>query len=152
MAECYDPRIMAYFSFMFYTGMRPEEAIALRWLDSDFQTGVARIQRVRTFTSTDRNGTKTHAERDVNLVPRAMEALATMKAYTFMKLDEDGEEMDIFENPVTNRPWHDERSQRDHYWNPTMKRCGIRQRRAYATRHTILHSGTNARRQSGLYC
>ena len=43
--------------------------------------------------------------------------------------------MDLFENPVTGRAWHDERSQRDH-WTPTLKRLGIRRRRAYCTRHT----------------
>lgn len=42
----------------------------------------------------------------------------------------------IFQNPVTRRPWHDERSQRDHYWKPTLRRKGIRDRRAYQTRHT----------------
>ncbi|MET0917861.1 MAG: integrase, partial [Burkholderiales bacterium] len=52
------------------------------------------------------------------------------KAHTFMKRG------DIFENPVTGKPWHDERSQRDHYWNPTLLRLGIRRRRAYATRAT----------------
>ena len=28
------------------------------------------------------------------------------------------------------------RAQRDHYWHPTLKRLGIRRRRAYCTRHT----------------
>lgn len=53
-----------------------------------------------------------------------------------MKRDDAGREVDIFENPVTGRPWHDERSQRDHYWMPTLKRLGIRRRRADCTRHT----------------
>jgi integrase len=133
----YDPRVHAYFTFAFFTGMRPEEIIALRWSDIDFQTGVARVQRVRTFKGTERDGSKTHTERDVDLVPQAMDALAAMKSYTFMKRDDDGNEVDIFENPVTRRPWHDERSQRDHYWYPSLKRLGIRRRRSYSTRHTF---------------
>lgn len=137
MTSRYDPRIIAYFTFAFYTGMRPEEIIALRWFDIDFINGVARIQRVRTFRGSERDGSKTHAERDVDLVSRALDALATMKQYTFMKKSKDGESADIFENPVTIRPWHDERSQRDHYWTPTLKRLGIRHRRAYNTRHTF---------------
>ena len=56
-----------------------------------------------------------------------------------------GEE--VFYNPVTCRPWHDERSQREHYWQPAIKRLGIRMRRAYQTRHTyatmLLMSGVN---------
>ena len=58
-----------------------------------------------------------------------------MKQHTFMTKG------DIFFNPVTNRPWHDERSQRDHYWKPSLRRCGIRQRRAYQTRHTYATTG-----------
>lgn len=37
---------------------------------------------------------------------------------------------------LRERTWHDERSQRDHYWKPALKRLGIRDRRSYATRHT----------------
>jgi len=136
MARHYDPRVVAYFSFMFFTGMRPEEAIALRWSDIDFNSGTARVQRVRTFRGSEREGSKTHAERDVDLVSRALNALALMKPYTFMKRGADGREADIFENPVTGSAWHDERSQREYYWHPSLKRLGIRRRRSYCTRHT----------------
>lgn len=132
MAARYDPRIGAYFTFMFFTGMRPEEAIALQWRDIDWNDAIARVQRVRTFRGSERDGSKTHTERDVELVSPAVAALEVMKAYTFMK----GPDACVFENPVTGNPWHDERSQRDHYWTPTLKRLGIRHRRAYNTRHT----------------
>lgn len=131
MAQRYDARIVAYFTFAFYTGMRPEEMIALQWSDIDFTDKIARVQRVRTFRGSERDGSKTHAERDVDLVDAALDALSTMKQYTFMKKN-----ADVFENPVTGKSWHDERSQRDHYWTPTLKRLGIRHRRAYNTRHT----------------
>lgn len=130
LRERYDRRVWAYFAFAFATGMRPEEMIALRWGDVDNEAGTVRVQRVRTFRGTERDGSKTHSERDVDLMPTAVEALAAMKPYTHLKRD------DIFENPVTGEPWHDERSQRDHYWKPCLKRLGIRDRRAYATRHT----------------
>lgn len=136
MLERYDRRVWAYFAFAFYTGMRPEEIIALRWGDVDWNAGLVRIQRVRTFRGSEREGSKTHAERDVDLNQPAIEALQAMKAYTFLKRDKAGEEVDLFENPVTAAPWHDERSQRDHYWKPTLRRLGIRARRPYATRHT----------------
>lgn len=132
----YDLRVWAYFCFAFYTGMRPEEMIALRWSDIDFHAKIVRIQRVRTFKGSERDGSKTHAERDVDLVANALAALKVMKSYTFMKRDANNNEVDIFENPVTVRAWHDERSQRDHYWQPTLKRLGIRKRRSYVTRHT----------------
>jgi len=63
------------------------------------------------------------------LSSRALEALTWMKKHTLMTKAE------IFQNPVTGKPWHDERS-REHYWNPALLRCGIRRPRAYATRHT----------------
>lgn len=126
----HDPRIWAYFQFAFFSGMRPEELIALQWGDIDFETRVARVQRVRTFRGSERDGSKTNAERDVDLVSPAMEALEAMKPWTLLKRE------DIFESPVTGRAWHDERSQRDTYWTPCLKRLGIRQRRPYACRHT----------------
>ncbi len=126
----YDARVWAYFAFAFATGARPEEIIALRWGDIDVATGTVRVQRVRTFRGSERDGSKTHTERDIDLTPAALEALAVMKPYTYMKGS------DIFENPVTGKPWHDERSQRDHYWHPTLRRLGVRERRAYCTRHT----------------
>jgi len=127
----YDPRILAYFTFAFYTGMRPEEIIALRWADVDFINRSVRVQRVRTFRGSERDGSKTHSERDVDLVAKALEALAMMKPYTYMKPD-----ACIFESPITGVAWHDERSQRDNFWTPTLKRLGIRHRRAYNARHT----------------
>lgn len=132
MREHYDPRITAYFTFMFYTGVRPEEAIALQWSDLNRHHRTTRIQRVRTFRGSERDGSKTHSERDVDLVAAALTAVMVMQAFTLMN----GPDACIFENPVTGKPWHDERSQRDHYWTPTLVRLGIRHRRAYNTRHT----------------
>ena len=130
-----DPRVHAYFTFAFFTGMRPEELIALQWGDIDFNLNLARVQRVRTFRGSERDGTKTGNGRDVYLLDQALNALKIMKPHTFLK----GE--DIFESPVTGRPWHDERSQRDTFWKPTLKKLGIRMRRAYSTRHTYATVG-----------
>lgn len=131
LAKRYDKRVWAYFAFAFYTGMRPEEIIALQWGDIDFGTKVAHIARVRTFRGSERDGSKTHTERDVELVGRALEALEAMRPYT----GGDGSR-DVFQNPVTRRAWHDERSQREHYWHPALDALGIRRRRPYSTRHT----------------
>ena len=145
MAAHYDPRVYAYFKFAFYTGMRPEEIIALRWTDIDFGDCVARVQRVRTFRGREREGGKTHTERDVELVSDALQALKIMKPYTFLK-NPDG---NIFERPEWHPskgsrggkpqaagPWENERQQRETYWKPSLRRLGIRYRRAYVTRHT----------------
>lgn len=142
MRKHYDPRVASYFTFAFYAGMRPEEIIALQWGDIDEAAGIIRVARVRTFKGTEREGSKTHQERDVDLLPQAMGALKAMRPLTSMKSEY------IFENPLTGAPWHDERSQRDTYWKPCLKRLRIRQRRAYCTRHTYatvaLMGGVNA--------
>jgi hypothetical protein len=52
---------------------------------------------------------KTSEVRDMDLVDRVISTLEAQMQFTYMKRAE------IFENPVTGRPWHDERSQRDHY-------------------------------------
>lgn len=134
MAKHYDIRVWAYFAFAFSTGLRPEEAIALQWGDVDWQQRTARIQRAK--TAGELGPLKTYQVRDVDLTQRALAALQAMKPHTFML----GDGAEVFQNPVTGKGWHDERSQRDHYWRPSLRRCGIRARRAYATRHTFATS------------
>lgn len=126
----YDTRVSAYFRFAFFTGMRPEELIALQWGDIDWINGTVRVQRVRTFRGSERDGTKTNTERDIDLVAPALAALAAMKPWTQLKGG------DVFENPITGLPWHDERSQRDTFWKPALRRAGVRYRTSYKTRHT----------------
>lgn len=137
-----DARTWAYFEFAFMTGMRPEELIELRWGDVDWASKTIRVQRAR--TSGEVKPLKTYNVRDVDLVARALTALETMKAWTMVGgVDKTDQELGrrIFESPVTGRPWHDERSQRDTFWRPALRACGIRWRRPYQTRHTY---ATNA--------
>lgn len=129
MAERFDARVSAYFEFMFTTGLRPEEAIALKWDDIDWRSGCVLVRRAR--TAGEIRDLKTYNSRSVDLVSRALDAISTMRYHT-----EKSKDGFIFQNPVTGRPWHDDRSQRDHYWKPSLARCGIRYRRAYQTRHT----------------
>ncbi|MGE8318884.1 MAG: hypothetical protein ACN6O3_09040 [Comamonas sp.] len=67
-----------------------------------------------------------------------------MKQWTFVgSVDAQGEELGrrIFESPLADRPWPGERSQRETFWRPALKACGIGWRRTYQTRHTY---ATNA--------
>lgn len=131
MRKHYDARAWAYFAFAFATGMRPEELIALQWGDVDARTGTIRVERAK--TAGEVKPLKTYHARDVDLTDQALQALATMRPITGALESGNGP---IFQNPVTRRPWHDERSQRDHYWKPSLRRLRIRDRRAYQTRHT----------------
>jgi integrase len=130
LADNVDERVWAYYEFAFMTGMRPEEIIALKWEDYDVPGAIIHVSRAR--SSGEIKPLKTYNSRDVELVKRAVEALNTMRPYT--SNHDDGF---IFQNPVTKRPWHDERSQRDHYWKPALQAKGIRYRRSYQTRHTF---------------
>ncbi len=137
MRKNHDLRVWAYFTFAFLTGMRPEELIELRWGDVDWSNQTIRVSRAR--TAGEVKGIKTYATRDVDLVQRAIEALEYMKRWSMLgSADEADHEYgrQIFQNPVTGRAWHDERSKRDTFWRPTLRRLGIRWRRAYQTRHT----------------
>jgi integrase len=130
-----DKRVWAYFEFSFMTGMRPEEIIALRWDDMDWFAGTIKVQRARTAGAY--STLKTYQTRDVDLVARAIDAIRYMKEHTAASDY-------IFQNPVTKKPWHDERSQRDHYWKPALKATGIRYRRAYQCRHTYATNALSA--------
>lgn len=129
LEENCDERVWAYYEFAFLTGMRPEELIALTWGDWDRTDNSIRVERAR--TAGEVKPLKTYQARDVELVKRAQAALNLMWVYT--EKQKDGF---IFENPVTGRPWHDERSQRDHYWKPALEATRTRYRRSYQTRHT----------------
>jgi integrase len=131
MRAKYPEQAVNYYEFAFFTGLRPEEQIALKWSEVDFNKRLARIKRVRT-ASEDSERTKTHSIRDVELNSRALAALNRQKAYTMLK--EDGY---VFHNPNTGRRWNSEQAQRRTNWIPTLKALGIRYRTQYNTRHTF---------------
>ena len=125
----YDRQIPNFFEFAFFTGMRPSEQIALKWTDIDFENKLARVQRARSFKT--EHETKTYKVRDVELSARALDALSRQKEATLLKNGY------IFENPVTNKPYHEERPLREAYWTPALKALGLRHRHYYQTRHTF---------------
>jgi integrase len=128
-------QVWAYFEFAFLTGLRPSEIIAVKWGKVDWARSQVRIDTAKTYSR--EKGTKTGTIRDVDLTPRAIEALRTMKPFTFMK------DMDchIFANPATGRAWATDEYQRVTYFTPTLKRLGIRHRGAVQTRHTYATTG-----------
>ncbi|HVT23013.1 MAG TPA: site-specific integrase [Rhizomicrobium sp.] len=124
------PRVVwAYYEFAFNTGLRPSEQIAMRWGAVDWRQNTAQIAAARVRHKV--KGTKTHSVRLVDLNERAMAALQVMKAHTFLK----GLNEPIFADPA-GRPWTSDRKQREEFFYPVLKALGIRQRRAYNTRHT----------------
>lgn len=128
MGERFHPQIRNVFEFAIFTGMRPSEFISLRWDDIDFKHSSVRVQRARTFNC--EHETKTYKVRDIELNSRAYAALISQKESTFLKSQY------VFENPVTGKPYTEERPLRENYWIPTLKVLGLRHRAFYQTRHT----------------
>jgi integrase len=135
LAERYPPAVRDYFDFMFATGLRPSEAIALTWADIDWRKEKARIAKAR-VRGRDKASTKTYTIRHVDLTDRAIASLQRQKQVTFFR--EDGV---IWIEPGFDRPWEDDRRQREFYSNPTLKALGIRGRSPYQTRHTFATRG-----------
>ncbi len=123
------PRGVAlYFEFAFLTGLRPEELLALEDRDVHWDLEVLHVARAKTFKGRTK-GTKTHAARDVDLVPRALEILRELRP------PGGAPDRPVFTAPGSGKAWHDERTQR-RLWHAALKACGVRGRKPYATRHT----------------
>lgn len=144
MARTFDPRVWAYFNWQFATGMRPQETIALPRDNLDGRA--AHVEVVRTGGE-NKDHTKTHFSRIVELNDRAMQSVEIMAHYW-----RDGDHGLVFERPEwrpgskggkpqASGPWNDARSQNDTYWKPTLKALGIRYRAPYKTRHTYATIG-----------
>lgn len=126
MQKRYHPQVANYFEFACFAGLRTGELIELYWgdVESDFVT----VRRSRVENKV--KATKTYKPRQVALNARAKEALKRQEQHTKMKGDH------VFNNPITNLPWNDHRSQSQLYWHPTLKTLGMRARDPYQTRHT----------------
>ena len=101
----------------------------LRWVNVDTASAhVVISEGVVRGIETDR--TKTNVARTVALNSRALAAVKAQKAHTYLA----GEH--VFHDPRYGARWGDERAFRRNYWEPTLKRLGIRYRPPYSTRHT----------------
>lgn len=130
----------AYFEFAFFTGLRPQEMLALRWGDIDWRLNLVRVNKVRSQGEI-RNSTKTNTARDVYLTDQALHALRVMKPITYMS------DSYIFMSPrYRDQGWATEKAPRVKF-QETLRKLGLRYRRAYNTRHTyatyMLMKGVN---------
>lgn len=128
---CRDPQHRNLFKFAFWSGLRTSELVALEWGDIDWLRGTVRISRAKTQAADEAETTKTkRSTRDVKLLPPALEALTSQKAYTFLTGGE------VFHNPRTQKAWEGDQAIRQGAWHAALKKAGVRYRRAYQTRHT----------------
>ena len=133
----------AFFEFSFYTGMRPGEAMALRWSEVDTSKRTARVCRIRIYGKIQER-TKTKKSREVLLNDRALHAIEKARPLTEMRSDYvfapegSGKKEELFIHSETGPK---------RYWLSAMRKLGFRHRRMYDTRHTYatmcLMSGMN---------
>jgi len=119
-----------FIKFALWTGMRTSEMIALDWADVDFKRGVVRVSKALTQGSSESEEPKTRrSEREVKLLPPAMEALVAQKRFTQLKQSE------IFQDPYTGQRWRGDQPIRKD-WVAVLEKAQVRYRRPYQTRHT----------------
>jgi integrase len=133
----------AFFEFSFYTGMRPGEAMALRWSEIDKRKRTARVCRLRIYGEI-KERTKTKVVREVLLNDRALQALEKARPLTEARSDYvfapegTGDRSELFIRSETGPK---------RYWLSALRKLGMRHRRMYDTRHTYatmcLMSGMN---------
>lgn len=109
-----------YFEFAAFAGLRVSEQIALRWEQVDLRTATIIIHRSRVMTK-EKERTKTAVARTVELNDRAAAVIERQRARTQAMNSE------VFWNPSTGKPWHDEQGQRKE-WALALRRCKIRHR------------------------
>ena len=124
------PKSHNLFQFAIWTGMRTSELIGLEWGDIDWTRGIARVRRASVRKQI--KVPKTQAgERDVKLLPGALEALESQKQFSLLQAGR------VFLNPRTMRPWETDAQIRRTAWQPAIRKAGIRERNPYQTRHTF---------------
>ncbi len=122
------PEWADYFTFSFFAGLRASEHIALRWEDVDLRSKTVLVRRSRVMT-VDKDRTKTNVERTVELNDRAFAVIQRQRARTAMRGAQ------VFFNPNTGEPFHDEQSQR-RAWTMVLRGTGVRHRAPKECRDT----------------
>ena len=129
LAAAAHEQIQNLFQFAFFTGLRTSELIGLEWGDVDWNEKIIHVARA--VVKKQVKYPKTRAgEREVKLLPPALEALERQKTHTM----EQG--LRVFHNPRTDAPWETDHQIRRTAWIPALKKSGVRYRNPYQTRHT----------------
>lgn len=139
LAEC-SGQIRNLFQFVFWTGLRTSEVIALQWGDVDFINSTITVRRAKVRKQVKAPKTKS-GRRTIALLPPALEAIKAQKAHSFLAGNE------VFLNPRTGEPWEHDGPIRKTAWHPALKSAGVRYRYPYQMRHTfastMLSAGEN---------
>lgn len=128
MEARYGPQAANYAGVGFFVGPRPSEQIAFRWDDIAWKVKMLRIERAKVLHEV--KGTKTSQARDHELTGRALHYLERQREHTQIARGL------VFMDPVTGKPYNDEKPFRERYWRPTLIALKMRYREPYQMRHT----------------
>ncbi|UVL59262.1 tyrosine-type recombinase/integrase [Pseudomonas sp. B21-032] len=138
----------AFFEFVFFSGVRLSEGLALRWDAVDLEKKVTHVKRTVALGEVVER-TKTGKDRFVLLNERALHALEFAREYAERRRKGKGRvtESPFIFPPSKNAEYVRQTSDLHHQWRPVLKELGIRYRPPYNCRHTYaticLMSGLN---------
>lgn len=130
MEQMFGEQMANYFGFKFFTGLRTGESLGLRWGSIDWPSKTM-VVKEGLVMGEHVESTKTSRSRSVHLNSNAIYFLKRQKAHTFM-LPEGW----VFVDPKTGKRWADDWGPRNTYWEPVLRKLGLRYRSPYQTRHT----------------
>ena len=122
------PRYRAYFTTAFLTGMRPNELIALKWTNVDFEMRCITIREGRVLGIEGPPKTMS-SYRDVDMLDPLFEAL------WMHRQESPGGAIHVFPGK-SGRPL-EVNNLRKRVWYPAIASAGLRRRTMYQTRHTF---------------
>lgn len=118
-------------AFLFASGLRTGEVIALTWADYDSVRKSLRVDK-SVVRERERTGGKTRQSvREVDVTPAIEAALRGQRSLSQLAGGR------IFLNPVTTRPWKSPGEINTTVWAPALARTRVRPRNLYQTRHTF---------------
>jgi integrase len=126
--ECVHPHYRNCLTILFFTGLRFGEMAALKWKNVHLDRKTAKICETLVYGEEGRTKTK-KSNRDIDVLPPAMEALVDQKKRTGRKSGYVF--LDIHGKPLTTD------HVREVIWKPALEKAGIEYRPMMQTRHTF---------------
>jgi len=115
--------------FALWTGLRPQEYLALRWTDIDFLNNTIIINKAKNdYVQVETTKTQSSI-RKLDLLPPAIDALNAQKALTYLQ----GKEVFLHNDKI----FHGVSYMRKVEWDKVFKLAGVRLRTPKQTRHTF---------------
>lgn len=132
LEACEHPGIKNLFQFAFWTGCRPGETFQLRYSDIDFKNEIILVNKATTSEGVQKVTKTAAGERQVEMTPKAKEALINQLQVTGNDADQI-----IFKTPLHRRPWK-RPSALGVYWKKALDKADVRYRNLYQTRCTFI--------------